>query len=119
MLTANELPNGPSPALRIDLVYDRECPHVGEARAVIGLVLEEVNARVTWREWDREHAATPSELRHYGSPTILVNGHDVAGDDSDAARSSANSCRVYPDGDGSLRGVPSTQSIIDAIRSAR
>lgn len=105
--------------LRVDLVYDRDCPNVERARSMIRRALVEVGAAVSWREWDREDAGTPAEFRNYGSPTVLVNGQDVGCDENDEARSDANSCRVYVDECGCMCGAPSSQLIVEAIRGAR
>ncbi len=42
--------------------------------------------------------------RGYGSPTILINGHDLFG--APVPNSPNMSCRIYPD------GLPTTQAII-------
>jgi mercuric ion transport protein len=102
--------------LRVTLVYDRECPNVDRTRSMIRAALRETGAAVTWAEWDRGDAATPAELRSYGSPTVLVNGLDVGFDENETAQSDANACRVYADDCGCLSGVPSSQAIADAIR---
>jgi hypothetical protein len=106
-------------ALRVELVYDRDCPNVGRARAMIRAALKEVGANAVWAEWDREDAATPSELRSYGSPSVLVNGKDVGCDENEAVRSAANSCRVYLDDCGCVCGAPSAGLIVRAIRRAQ
>jgi hypothetical protein len=53
---------------------------------------------------------TPNSLRGWGSPTILVNGDDVAGQ----ARGDGVGCRIY---DTSNR-VPSAAMIAAAIRNS-
>jgi len=50
-------------------------------------------------------------VRGFGSPTILVDGEDVSGAPSDEAAS----CRVYLGSD--VRGVPSLETIIQALKS--
>ena len=111
--------SSPNRALRIDLVYDRDCPNIERARAMIRAALEQVGSATTWTEWDREDAATPPELRDFGSPTVLVNGRDVGCDENEDTRSDANSCRVYLDECGCLCGAPSTELIVNAIRGVR
>ena len=105
--------------LRIELVFDRDCPNVGRAREMIRAALGEVGASAVWEEWDRADAATPPELRGYGSPSVLVNGKDVSCDANEAVRSDANSCRVYTDDCGCLCGAPSARLIVRAIRLAQ
>ena len=106
-------------ALRIDMVFDRDCPNVERTRSMIRSALGEVGADVDWTEWDRDDPATPADLRDYGSPTVLVNGRDVGCDDNAAAQSDANSCRVYIDECGCLCGAPSAELIAGAIRGVR
>jgi mercuric ion transport protein len=103
-------------ALQIELVYDRDCPNVDDARAMIRAALAEVGAEIRWTEWDREDARTPERLRNYGSPTVLVNGRDVGCDENELTQSDANSCRVYLEDDESIGGAPSSKRIASAIR---
>jgi hypothetical protein len=106
-------------SVQIDLVYDRACPHVDEARATIRAAIETVESEIEWREWDREDSRTPAELRGYGSPTVLINGRDVvaAGDERTAAN--ANSCRVYFDECSCICGAPPAALVERAIREAQ
>lgn len=62
----------------IELIYFTGCPHVDAARSRLraGLLLRQLP--VAWREWDTLAASTPEEYRRYGSPTILIDGRDVA-----------------------------------------
>jgi len=103
----------------IELVYDRDCPNVERARAMIKAALGDVGADTAWAEWDREDAATPTDRRRYGSPSVLVNGKDVGSDENESIQSEANSCRVYVDECGCLRGAPSAELIANAIRDAQ
>lgn len=100
----------------VELVFDPTCPNVEKARAAIRAALLAVGASAEWTEWEREAEQTPPSLRAFGSPTVLVNGADVAGGD-DAARAAANSCRVYLDECGCLCGAPSAQQIVSAIET--
>ena len=104
--------------IRIDLVYDRDCPNVDRARIAIRAALRESGADVGCAEWDRDSSVTPPEMRHYGSPTVLVNGEDVSAGGDDDQRSDANSCRIYCDEGNRFCGAPSTDLIVRAIRAA-
>lgn len=107
----------PETPLRIDLVFDSECPHLSHARAVLRDALTATGIKAEWHEWDREHAATPEEFRRFGSPTILVNGADVA--DAEANHhAGARCCRVYPSA-GRLLGAPPVPSIVKALTAVR
>ena len=104
---------------RIDLIFDKDCPHVDEARTVLRSALEELGSgQVPWAEWDRASADTPNELRQYGSPTVLVDGRDVAADDVPQMQSDGDACRLYVDDLGQVAGAPSKNVILAAIRRA-
>src|SRR3989442_7056921 len=75
----------------VELVYDTECPNAEEARTNLRRALTEVGVATQWTEWEASSDATPAHLRCYGSPAVLVNGHDVAGGGPGAAAS----CRVF------------------------
>ena len=99
---------------RVELIVDKDCPNVPEARVQLGRALAGLGLLAKWDEWDRESPAAPEHVRHYGSPTILVDGRDVAGDGTTAA---ANCCRVYQTDDG-IRGVPSVEMITAALNGS-
>lgn len=103
--------------VRVELVYDRTCPNVEMARGAIREALAASSAPAEWTEWERGTDATPLPLRALGSPTILVNGRDVAGSD-ETAQPDANSCRVYLDECGCLCGAPTPKQIVKAIEAA-
>ena len=95
----------------VELVYDRDCPNVETAREQLRAAFNALGMAPEWHEWDREGAKTPPDVKRYGSPTVLVDRHDVSGDGSEA---DWNCCRVYTEPDGRMSGVPS----VDAIRAA-
>ncbi len=95
----------------IELIIDRDGPNVVDARAALRRALAELELPLEWQEWDRESPDAPAHARKYGSPTVLVDGRDVAGDDTEG---DANCCRVYAQADGRFRGAPSA----DMIRAA-
>ncbi len=95
----------------IELIIDRDCPNVVDARAELRRALAELALPLEWQEWDRENPDAPAHARNYGSPPVLVDGRDVAGDNTEG---DANCCRVYAQADGRLCGAPSA----DLIRAA-
>ena len=104
---------------RVDLVFDLDCPNVEEARALLQTALSRAGYLATWREWERDAAGTPPELRGLGSPTILVEGLDVSGPEpTDRPSERANCCRVYENGD-RLRGVPALKAVESALARGR
>ena len=95
----------------VELIYDPDCPNVEGARQAIRDALAQAGEPLNWQEWNRADPLSPDHARQYGSPTILVDGKDVAG----AAPAHANCCRVYADLTGQLRGVPTVQVILEAL----
>ncbi len=100
---------------RIELVYDPDCPNVDRARSAIRRALRSVGAAANWQEWRRDSAETPQALRGLGSPSVLVNGHDVGCDEGQSAEANANSCRIYTDECGCICGAPSTELVLSAF----
>ncbi|MFI5323348.1 MAG: hypothetical protein ACHQ6U_07415 [Thermodesulfobacteriota bacterium] len=102
--------------MKIELVYDSGCPNVERARENLRLALEQAGMETGWQEWERGAPDMPSHLRHYGSPTILVNGKDIIANMPD---SQSESCRLYLDMNGQLQGVPPVEAIVKAITARR
>ncbi len=100
----------------ITLLYDPDCPNVELARKNIRQALTELSLPANWREADISDPRTPRDLKMSGSPTILVNGVDVAGASRD---SQAACCRLYTSEDGKLVRAPSADAIVHAIEAGR
>lgn len=98
----------------VELIYDVDCPNVDAARALLRDAMRDAGLEPEWVEWDREDPGSPSHARLYGSPTVLVGGRDVSGEGGEA---DANCCRVYTTADGSLRGVPTRESVLSALQA--
>lgn len=89
-------------------------PNAEERRTTLRRALAAAGSDVQWTEWEVSSDAMPRHLRHYGSPTVLVDGHDVA----DAEPSDGACCRAY-EIDGTRSGVPSSELIIRALVAAQ
>ena len=98
--------------LRVELIYDTDCPNIRHAREALLRGFSEAGLRPSWTEWDRKSPDSPAYARRYGSPTVLVNGREVTGvpptEDSD-------SCRIYDHGTGDLRCAPPVKAIASAL----
>lgn len=94
--------------MKIQLLHFEGCPNVDAARAALrdALAAEKLDASVD--EIDIERPDAPAWARGWGSPTILIDGRDVTGQE----RSNASSCRLYPG------GAPSVDSIRARIAAA-
>lgn len=112
---ARNRPDSMTPRIQptIELVYDRDCPNVGSCRGVLRSALVQLGVSQSWSEWDRSASDTPAVYRHFGSPTILVNGRDIAA--QAGAEHAGNSCRVYADESGALTGTPSVELVLKAL----
>lgn len=100
----------------VELIYFRECPNVPLARAHLLRAFAAVGINAHWREWERNDAGAPAHARAYGSPTILVNGKDVAG--MEPSNDDVGSCRVYAQPSGTFDGAPAVDAIADALRAS-
>ena len=98
----------------ITLIYDSDCPNVGAARAALNEALARSGVEHSLFEVERGAASVPRRFSEFGSPTILVNGADVAGEPDPAA---ASCCRIYQTNHG-LRAVPPVEAIVAAIDRA-
>jgi Domain of unknown function (DUF2703) len=100
--------------VKVEILYVADCPShpaavrlVREVLAAQGVTAQIHEVLVTDRE-------TADKLKFLGSPTIRVNGRDVA---NDQTQNFAMSCRLYP---GSTQvGVPPAELIHRAIIEAR
>lgn len=100
---------------RVELIYDTDCPNVKDARAQLLRAFAGAGLPARWQEWERNSQESPSYVRGYGSPTVLVNGRDVAGvSPSDRA----DCCRLYLDKAGGLKGAPAVETIVLALSVA-
>jgi mercuric ion transport protein len=100
--------------VRIELIYDRDCPNVERARANLKMALVLAGCDERWVEWDRGDAASPAYVRRHGSPTLLLDGADVGGM---AEGCGGAACRVYRGGEGDLVGAPPVERIARALRA--
>lgn len=106
--------------LHVELVYDPDCPNVDKARDVLAAALRDVGVAAVWTEWSTGDEGCPSSMRGFGSPTVLVNGEDVApGPHPWVAHDPAKGprCRVYRSGD-ELLGMPPHERVATAVRRA-
>ncbi|MEO8502523.1 MAG: hypothetical protein ABI609_01370 [Acidobacteriota bacterium] len=98
-----------------ELIYFAGCPHIAAAREQLGRALAEANLAPVWVEYQTDDPGLPDYARGFGSPTILVDGKDVAGSSPGEC---ADSCRLYRDESGRQVGVPPFQIILAALRAS-
>ncbi len=102
--------------MNIELITDAACPNVEATRAVLREALDAVGFPHEWTEWDRGAESSPPYARRYGSPTVLVDGIDVSGENGAA---DGNCCRIYQNEAGQFLGVPSRKSVVKALTAAK
>ena len=100
----------------IQLLYSPDCPNVRAARDVLHRALSRIPDPPAVTEIDVTAPATPPNLRAWGSPTILVDGVDVAGEDAPTGEAIAPCCRLYQAGES--RGAPLLVQILYALERA-
>ena len=98
---------------RVDLVYDIECPNVSAARDNLRGAFARSGLRPVWQEHRIGDPETPGEVQGFGSPSILVDGRDVA----QVEPSSDLCCRIYTE-HGTTAGAPSIETITTALTAA-
>ena len=102
--------------MKVELLYVSECPSHPAALKLVREVLAAQGVATDIHEVLVRDAGMASELNFPGSPTIRINGIDVAGEPQ-TARDFALSCRLYP---GSKHiGLPPAQMVHRAVLEAR
>jgi mercuric ion transport protein len=99
--------------MTVQLLFFPGCPNVDATRAALRRALAATGLPDAFEELDATAPTTPESLRAWGSPTVLVDGADVAGGDPSGA-----SCRLYVGADGRPAGVPSDALIRRALERA-
>jgi hypothetical protein len=102
--------------MKIELIYEDGCPNAVAARRNLHRALSAAGLHRRWTEWNRSRPDTPDYARRFASPTVLVNGRDVAGGEPQV---SASACRLYPGAAGRFHGAPSEDLILQALRTTR
>jgi len=100
--------------MKIELIYDKDCPNVEATREHLRQACELAGVNPKWREWDRADDSAPVYVKAHGSPTVLIDGHDVAGQDEPTG----DCCRIYKH-EGQMHGVPPVAMIAGTLRGAQ
>ncbi len=100
----------------IELLWWEGCPSTEVALAELREALDDVGlteAEIRTREIQTDDEA--AELQFAGSPTILIDRHDVA---DTADQPVGLSCRVYRRRDGRILPTPDPDDLREALRQA-
>ena len=96
-----------------ELISFPGCPNVVEARSRLIRAFVEAGLTPRWSEYRTDAPDLPEHARGFGSPTILVDGKDVAG--AVPTGGAAGACRLYTDRQGRRGGAPPLVSIVTAL----
>lgn len=102
--------------MRVEVLYIAECPSHPAAVQLVKNVLAAQGVSAEVREVLITHTEMASELRFCGSPTIRVNGRDIA-TDSLREPSFALNCRFY--GHSKYAGLPPAEMVRRAVSEAQ
>lgn len=94
--------------MKVQLLSFPGCPNVSAARQALRRCLAAAGLPQDFEEVDVTAPQTPAHLRRWGSPTILVNGADVAGE-----LPAGVCCRLYAAR--GRHGCPSDEMIYRAL----
>jgi len=99
--------------MKIEILYFEGCPNHEPASLAVREILDELGIDAEIGHIDVADEAAAAEQRFFGSPTIRVDGEDVAPGESAGGYNVG--CRVYQTTSG-LAGVPDKDVIRAAIR---
>src|ERR1700739_1041059 len=100
--------------MKIEVLYVPNCPNHAVTLERLREILAGERLEEPLNEVLVSSAAMAHSLEFPGSPTIRINGHDIAPQEGETA-SFGLMCRLYADGD----GAPPHQILRAAIRTAR
>ena len=99
--------------MKVQLLTLPDCPHAAGAREVLTSALVSSGVAAHIEELDTTAPDTSEALREWGSPTILIDGRDIAEGSPGGA-----SCRLYRNASGRTVGAPPAALVRDAIARA-
>jgi len=102
--------------MKVEVLYVAECPSHPAAVKLVRDILSSEGVAAEIRELLVRDEAMARDLVFSGSPTIRINGRDVAGESS-GAKAFALSCRLYPGS--SEIGLPPVEMVRRAVVEAR
>ena len=102
--------------MKIEVFYVPDCPHHPAAVKQLREVLSVEGVPAEIDEVAVADAKAAEEYRFCGSPTIRINGRDIAGE-LHLPMSFALACRMYPGA--KEAGVPPLEMMQRAVREAR
>lgn len=108
-------PNSGGPTLEV--LYFEGCPNHEHAVALVRKALASENVTAPIQIIRVETDVEAHRQRFYGSPSVRINGEDIASIPENATTGLA--CRVYRTPDGHLTPTPPYETIVAAVRRAK
>jgi hypothetical protein len=102
--------------MKVEILYVAECPSHPAAVKLVKDVLISEGVAAEIRELLITDEAMAADLEFSGSPTIRINGRDVA-EESSQSKAFALSCRLYSGS--SEIGLPPVETVRRAVVEAR
>jgi hypothetical protein len=102
--------------VKVEVLYVPDCPHHPRAIQELRKVLTAEDLADEIYEVAVRDSTAAKEFKFHGSPTIRINGRDIAGESQEQGFH-ALACRIYPRA--KEAGVPSIEMIRRAVREAR
>lgn len=102
--------------VNVRFLYYRECPSYDMALALLHQVLAETQQDASIQVIEVTTEEEAQRLRFPGSPTIIIQDHDIAPPDPQARY--ALTCRAYQHEDGRITPLPSADMIRRALHLA-
>ncbi len=97
----------------VEFVYEETCPFIDATRIRLIAAFQKAGMRPHWIEWATNDPDAPAYVRAYGSPTILIDGQDIA---KVPIGEAGNCCRLYSN-ESKMQGVPPLGMIVDALKN--
>ncbi len=100
----------------IEFLYWEECPSHERALALLRASMQRLQIEVPIEIIRVETEEEAREQRFFGSPTIRINGQDIASPPEDMPP--GLTCRAYRRRDGRISPLPPTELLEEALRAA-
>lgn len=107
--------------MKIEILYFDECPNHKPALDLLKQVVNEENVDASINSIDITTDEMAQKMKFLGSPSIRINGKDVAGDGEAIAigvQGYSRKCRIYSES-GTLSGLPDKETLRKAVVEAK
>ncbi|MFQ5922860.1 MAG: thioredoxin family protein [Anaerolineales bacterium] len=99
--------------MQVQLLYTDDCEHRPQAWSALNQAMQRSGVRAYVDEIRVRDLEQARQLGFAGSPTILINGRDIAPGGPPTLE-----CRSYPAEDGQSRGWPDVATLVWALEAA-